>query len=65
MQLLHKTYKPSFRVTILGFLMVILIGSFFLMLLASTQEGISTPFLNALFTSTSAVCVPLCCKKEE
>lgn len=56
-QLLHKNNKSPFRVIILGFLLVILMGSFFLMLPVSTQEGISTPFLDALFTSTSAVCV--------
>ena len=32
-------------------------GSFLLMLPVSTQEGTSTSFLDALFTSTSAVCV--------
>lgn len=56
-QLLHKNNKSPFRVIILGFLLVILMGSFLLMLPVSTQEGISTPFLDALFTSTSAVCV--------
>lgn len=56
-QLLHKNNKSPFRVIILGFLLVILMGSLLLMLPVSTQEGISTPFLDALFTSTSAVCV--------
>lgn len=56
-QLLHKNNKSPFRVIILGFLLVILMGSFLLMLSVSTQEGISTSFLDALFTSTSAVCV--------
>ena len=40
---------------ILSFLGIILIGAFLLMLPNATHEGIS--FLNALFTSTSAVCV--------
>ena len=56
-QFLHKNNKSPFRVIILGFLLVILMGSFLLMLPVSTQEGISTPFLDSLFTSTSAVCV--------
>lgn len=56
-QLLHKNNKSPFRVIILGFLLVILMGSFLLMLPVSTQEGIRTSFLDALFTSTSAVCV--------
>lgn len=56
-QLLHKNNKSPFRVIILGFLLVILMGSLVLMLPVSTQEGIGTPFLQALFTSTSAVCV--------
>lgn len=56
-QLLHKNNKSPFRVIILGFLLVILMGSFLLMLPVSAQEGVRTPFLDALFTSTSAVCV--------
>ncbi len=56
-QLLHKNNKSPFRVIILGFLLVILMGSLVLMLPVSTREGIGTPFLQALFTSTSAVCV--------
>ena len=64
-QLLHEDNKSPFRVVILRFLLVILMGSFLLMLPVSTQEGSSPSFLNALFTSASAVCVPLCCKKEE
>jgi Trk-type K+ transport system membrane component len=40
---------------ILSFLVIILIGSFLLILPKATYEGIS--YLDALFTSTSAVCV--------
>ena len=40
---------------ILSFLTIILIGSFLLMLPRATHQGIS--FVDALFTSTSAVCV--------
>ena len=56
-QFLQKNNKSPFRVIILGFFLVILMGSFLLMLPVSTQEGTSTSFLDALFTSTSAVCV--------
>ena len=56
-QFWHKNNKSPFRVIILGFLLVILLGSLLLMLPVSTQQGIGTPFLDALFTSTSAVCV--------
>lgn len=56
-QLLHKNNKSPFRVIILGFLLVILTGSLLLMLPISTKEREVTPFLDALFTSTSAVCV--------
>ena len=40
----------------LGFAFII-IGTLLLMLPVSTQNGVSTPFLNALFTATSACCV--------
>src|SRR5690606_41749121 len=40
---------------VISFIGLILIGSFLLMLPNSTHNGIS--FVNALFTSTSAVCV--------
>ena len=56
-QLLHKNNKSPFRISIFGFLLVILVGSLLLMLPISTKAGICTPFLDALFTSTSAVCV--------
>lgn len=41
----------------LGFACVILIGAIILMLPVSSASGNATPFLTALFTSTSAVCV--------
>lgn len=56
-QFLHKKDKSPFRVIILGFLLVILMGSLLLMLPISSKEQNITPFLEALFTSTSAVCV--------
>lgn len=56
-RLFHKNNKSPFRVIIAGFLTVILMGSLLLMMPISTKEGVVTPFLDALFTSTSAVCV--------
>ncbi len=45
------------RLLLLSFLMVITIGTLFLMLPASTADRLGAPFLDALFTSTSATCV--------
>ncbi|MBQ8435616.1 MAG: Trk family potassium uptake protein [Oscillospiraceae bacterium] len=45
------------RIIILGFAAVILIGTILLTLPISSKERIFTPFLDALFTSTSATCV--------
>lgn len=56
--LLHKKMRlTSFQIIILGFAGVILVGALLLMLPVSTKDGVATPFNEALFTSTSAVCV--------
>lgn len=47
----------SSQFIILGFLLVILLGSLVLMLPFSTRDGKGAIFLDALFTATSAVCV--------
>ncbi len=47
----------SFQLIILGFLGLILIGTVLLMLPVSSEDGHGTPLKDALFTSTSAVCV--------
>ena len=52
-----KNTFTSFQIIILGFIAVILIGALLLMLPVSSKAGIITPFNEALFTSTSAVCV--------
>ena len=57
MRPLHKLKLSSFQVILLGFAAVILIGAFLLMLPISSKDGVVTPFSDALFTSTSAVCV--------
>lgn len=53
----RKKHLTSFQIIILGFASVILLGVFLLMLPISAKEGVVTPFNEALFTSTSAVCV--------
>lgn len=53
----QKKHDAPFRVIILGFFVTILIGSILLMLPLSSKAGVRTPFLDAFFTSTSAVCV--------
>ncbi len=45
------------KIIVTGYLSIILFGTFLLMLPISSQENIVTPFLNALFTATSATCV--------
>ena len=55
---IHKKNRfTSFQIIILVFVAVILIGALLLMLPVSSKAGIITPFNEALFTSTSAVCV--------
>lgn len=57
-ELLHKKrHLTSFQIIILGFAGVILVGALILMLPISSKSGAVTPFNEALFTSTSAVCV--------
>lgn len=46
-----------FQMIILGFALVILAGALVLMLPVASRSGAVTPFNEALFTSTSAVCV--------
>lgn len=50
-----RNFNPA-QILVLGFLTIILIGSGLLMLPFATVQG-SFPFLDALFTATSAVCV--------
>lgn len=51
-------YKQSpVRLIALGFAFVILLGSILLMLPCSVQDGVELKYIDALFTSTSAVCV--------
>ena len=56
-KLSKKKHLTSFQLIILGFAGVILFGTVLLMLPVSSSEKVLTPFHEALFTATSAVCV--------
>lgn len=56
MQRLHHGIKPI-NVLPLGFVLIILTGALLLMLPIASKNGASLPFINALFTATSASCV--------
>lgn len=45
------------QILVLGFALIILIGSGLLMLPVSSTDGLPLPFIDALFTATSATCV--------
>ena len=53
---LIKKQSPA-RIIALGFAAVILLGSVLLMLPCSVQDGVTVRYIDALYTSTSAVCV--------
>lgn len=52
-----KKRLTSFQIIIFGFIGVILLGALILMLPISARSGAFTPFNQAIFTATSAVCV--------
>ena len=54
---LQKQKLSSSQIILFGFLAVILAGALLLTLPVSAAAGEATPFLDCLFTSTSAVCV--------
>ena len=54
---LHKRMLSSSQIILFGFAGVILVGTLLLLLPFATNNGQSASFLDALFTSTSAVCV--------
>ena len=57
LRILLQDYMNSFRTILLGFFALILCGACLLCLPAASADGQGVPFLNALFTSTSAACV--------
>ncbi len=54
-KILQKQSAP--RIIALGFAAVILLGSILLILPCSVREGVEVRYIDALYTSTSAVCV--------
>jgi trk system potassium uptake protein TrkH len=54
-----KIRKPlsTFQIIVFGFMGIILLGSILLTLPISSNKAVCTPFVQALFTATSAVCV--------
>ena len=51
-----QTFNAT-RYILLGFMIVILIGSVLLKLPISSATGVSVPYIDALFTATTATCV--------
>ena len=49
--------QPPGRLIVIGFALVILFGTGLLLLPVSVKDGVRVSFIDALFTSTSAVCV--------
>ena len=56
MKKLMNSLNPP-KVLVIGFAILILIGACLLTLPIATEDGQGLPFLNALFTATSATCV--------
>ncbi|MCD3193947.1 Trk family potassium uptake protein [Clostridium botulinum C] len=57
---LKKGYKKRLtpvQTLALGFFIVIMVGTMLLMLPIASKSGVITPFVDAFFTSTSAVCI--------
>lgn len=52
-----RDQMTSFRVILVGFILLILAGALLLSLPIASASHVRTPFLDALFTSTSAACV--------
>lgn len=57
--MLRKHFKnlSGMQLIAVGFFLLIMTGTFFLMLPISSRDGTFTPFMTALFTATSASCV--------
>lgn len=52
-----KEKLTNYQIIAIAYLFIILIGGVLLCLPISSKSGVATPFLNSLFTSTSATCV--------
>lgn len=53
----HKWALSTTQIIVLGFLTAIIIGGFLLSLPVSSADGHSVPLIDAMFTSTTSVCV--------
>ncbi len=51
-QFFQKNNKSPFRIIIVGFSLAIFMGSLLLMLPISSQQGVRTPFLDALYRAS-------------
>lgn len=54
---LFTKHLTQTQMIVIGYCLIILIGAGLLMLPVSTRSGVGTPWIDALFTSTSAACV--------
>lgn len=54
---MKKEVLTPTQVLALGFMLIIFVGAFLLKLPLATEDGKGAPFLTAVFTATSAVCV--------
>ncbi len=52
-----KQKLTQYQIIALTYLLIILVGAFLLTMPFSSKDGTFTPFINSLFTSTSALCV--------
>ncbi|MDO5455727.1 MAG: potassium transporter TrkG [Eubacteriales bacterium] len=57
LRIIFRDHMTSFRSILLSFLIMIFTGAVLLTLPAASRSGVRVPFLDALFTSTSAACV--------
>ena len=53
----HSSFLSTTRIIMLSFLATIFVGSLLLKLPVSSANGISVPYIDALFTATTATCV--------
>lgn len=56
MKIFKESLNPS-KILVMGFAILILVGAFLLTFPVATADGKGLPFLDALFTATSATCV--------
>jgi trk system potassium uptake protein TrkH len=57
MEAKRKIRLNTMQIIAIGFVVIILIGALLLSLPAASKDNTRIPFINALFTATSALCV--------